>query len=103
MVTRGWDSDTEGIAWIRAVGNLSRQTANPVLDLRFSTLARGLVSSYLASARHLQILRGRYASSASISNQAFDLEIDDLLVNLHELAAWPSDDVDIRRVPLDRS
>jgi SNF2 family DNA or RNA helicase len=71
-----------------------------VLDLRFSTLAgRALVSADPASARHLQILRGRYASSASISNQAFDLEIDDLLVNLHELAAWPLDDVDIRWQP----
>jgi SNF2 family DNA or RNA helicase len=55
-----------------------------------------LVSSDPASARHLQMLRGRYSSSASISNQAFDLEIDDLLANLHDLAAWPSDDVDIR-------
>jgi len=32
----------------------------------------------------------------SISNQAFDVEIDDLLVNLQELAAWPPDDTDIR-------
>ena len=45
------------------------------------------------------MLRGRYASSLSISNQAFDVEIDDLLVNLQELAAWPSDDLDIRWQP----
>lgn len=68
-----------------------------MLELRFSTLAgRALVSCNPASARQLQALRGRFASSASISNQTFDLEIDDLLVNLHELATWPSDDVDIR-------
>jgi SNF2 family DNA or RNA helicase len=45
------------------------------------------------------MLRSRYASSASISNHAFDLEIDDLLVNLHELAAWPVHDLEIRWQP----
>lgn len=71
-----------------------------MLELRFSTLAgRALISCDPASAKSLHALRGHYASSASISNQAFDLEIDDLLVNLHELAAWPSDDDDIRWQP----
>ena len=68
-----------------------------MLDLRFSTLAgRVLVSCDPGSARHLQVLRGRYATSMSISNQGFDLEVDDLLVNLRELAAWPAEDTDIR-------
>ena len=68
-----------------------------MLDLRFSTLAgRALISCDAESVRYLQSLRGRYASSMSISNQAFDVEIDDLLVNLQELAAWPPDDTDIR-------
>ena len=71
-----------------------------MLELRFSTLAgRALISCDAASARHLQVLRGRYASSMSISHQAFDVEIDDLLVNLQELAAWPPDDLDIRWQP----
>lgn len=35
----------------------------------------------------------------SISHQAFDVEIDDLLVNLQELAAWPPEDLDIRWQP----
>jgi SNF2 family DNA or RNA helicase len=71
-----------------------------VLDLRFSNLAgRVLVSCDPASAGNLQMLRGRYASSSSISSQAFDVEMDDLLVNLHELAAWPADDIEISWQP----
>lgn len=73
---------------------------NTVLDLRFSTLAgRASISCDEASTRHLQTLRGRYASSVSISNQAFEVEIDDLLVNLQDLAAWPVSDDDIRWQP----
>lgn len=68
-----------------------------MLDLRLSTLAgRAQVSCDQASAQHLQALRGRYASSISINNQAFELELDDLLVNLRELASWPVDDPDFR-------
>jgi hypothetical protein len=68
-----------------------------VLTLRFSTFAgRALISCDSASVGHLQKLRSRYASSTSISNQEFELEIDDLLVNLRELAAWPTSDTDIR-------
>jgi SNF2 family DNA or RNA helicase len=48
---------------------------------------------------NLQSLRGRFATAESISQQAFDLEIDDLLVNLHELAMWPITDQDVRWGP----
>lgn len=71
-----------------------------MLDLRFSTHAgRAIVSCDPESSRFLQPLRGRFSSSTSISNTTFDLEIDDLLVNLQELAAWPPDDTDIRWQP----
>jgi SNF2 family DNA or RNA helicase len=71
-----------------------------MLDLRFSNLAgRVVISCDSASARYLQPLRGRFATSASISNQAFDLEVDDLLVNLRELAEWPSEDTEIHWEP----
>jgi len=68
-----------------------------VLELRFSTFAgRALLSSDASSTNQLQRLRSRYSTARSISNQAFDVEVDDLLVNLNELAAWPQDDTDIR-------
>lgn len=68
-----------------------------MLKLSFSNLAgRVLVSCDPVFIGNLQELRGRYASSASISNQSFDLEIDDFLLNLRELARWPSDDLDIQ-------
>lgn len=35
-------------------------------------------------------------SSAIISDQAFEIDLDDLLVNLRELAVWPTSDTDIR-------
>ncbi len=73
-----------------------------MLQLRFSTQAgRVELSCDPGSARDLQALRGRFTSGASISSQAFDLEIDDLLVNLHELAHWPTDgsDDDVRWQP----
>jgi SNF2 family DNA or RNA helicase len=58
-----------------------------------------LISCDEESARHLQALRGRYVSGVSISNRAFYLDIDDLLVNLRELTAWPADDLDFRWQP----
>jgi SNF2 family DNA or RNA helicase len=71
-----------------------------VLDLKFSTFAgRALVSCDAASTDHLQRLRSQYSSGRSISHQAFDLEVDDLLVNLNELATWPPDDADIHWQP----
>ena len=71
-----------------------------MLDLRFSKLSgRVVISCDSAAVRYLQSLRSRFATSASISNQAFDLEVDDLLVNLRELAEWPSEDTDIHWEP----
>ncbi|WP_214503051.1 SNF2-related protein [Rhodococcoides kroppenstedtii] len=40
-------------------------------------------------------LRSRFASSVSTGALTFDVDIDDFLTNLFELAAWPSDD-DVR-------
>lgn len=71
-----------------------------MLELTFSALVgRVLISCDAAHTRDLQILRGRYASGRSISNQTFDLELDDLLVNLRELAEWPPADQDFRWQP----
>jgi hypothetical protein len=38
----------------------------------------------------------RFASAESLSQQALDLELDDFLVNLYELAEWPASDSDVR-------
>jgi SNF2 family DNA or RNA helicase len=72
-----------------------------VLDLRFSTFAgRAQVSCDTTSANYLHRLRGRYASARTISSLAFDVEIDDLLVNLNELAiVWPPGDHEIHWQP----
>jgi SNF2 family DNA or RNA helicase len=71
-----------------------------LLELIFSTRAgRVLISCDAASGEHLQALRSRYASSVSVTNLSFDLELDDLLVNLRELARWPSDDTNIQWQP----
>lgn len=71
-----------------------------MLELRFSTHAgRAEVACDPAHVPTLQSLRGRFATAVSISQQAFDLEVDDLLVNLYELAVWPPTDQDIRWEP----
>ena len=71
-----------------------------MLDLRLSALTgRAVLACDEGSVRVLQVLRGRYVSSSSITNQAFELDVEDLLVNLRELAIWPSDDADIRWQP----
>ncbi|MGA7159125.1 MAG: DEAD/DEAH box helicase [Acidobacteriaceae bacterium] len=68
-----------------------------MLNLRFSSIfGRALISCDSSYSRSLQTLRSRFSSSTSINNEAFELEIDDLLVNLQELAVWPEDDTDIR-------
>lgn len=65
-----------------------------MLHLRFSTEAgRVELSCDPGTASHLQALRSRFASSQSLTMQAVDVDIDDLLVNLHELARWPQADV----------
>src|SRR5436190_863854 len=71
-----------------------------MLELRFS-LREGRVqlSCDPGSVAHLQALRSRFLSAESISQLTFDVELDDLLVNLYELAAWPSEDADVRWQP----
>ena len=62
-----------------------------MLNLQFSTEAgRVELSCDPGSTRHLQALRGRFATGQSITAQAFDVGIDDLLVNLRELGRWPA-------------
>ena len=71
-----------------------------MLDLRFSAFAgRVEVSSDALRATQLQELRGRFPSGTTVSVVAFELDLDDLLVNLRELARWPADDADIRWQP----
>ena len=71
-----------------------------MLDLRFSTRAgRVEVACDDSYAGELTKLKGRFATAASLGSRSFDLELDDLLVNLRELAAWPVDDGDVRWQP----
>ena len=68
-----------------------------MLDLSFAALAgRVLLTCNEAMSPHLQRLRSRFASASSISNQAFDIALDDLLLNLRELADWPESDADVQ-------
>jgi SNF2 family DNA or RNA helicase len=67
-----------------------------VLELAFSTFAGKVrVSCDLASAKSLQALSSRYATSTAINQLTFELELDDLLANLVELAHWPEQDPDV--------
>lgn len=43
----------------------------------------------------LSALRSRFVSSQTISAQQFSVDLDDLLVNLYELASWPAADTDV--------
>lgn len=64
-----------------------------MLDLHFSTEAgRVELTCDPGFSRDLQSLRSRFATGQSITSQAFDLGVDDLLVNLHELGRWPAED-----------
>src|SRR4051794_27956909 len=47
----------------------------------------------------LHSLRTRFGSAQTITNHAFDVELDDLLVNLYELASWPATDRDVQWEP----
>ncbi|WP_347057385.1 DEAD/DEAH box helicase [Blastococcus sp. HT6-30] len=65
-----------------------------MLNLRFSSQAgRVEVSADSKSVASLRALRSCFVSSHSDHSQAFDVDLDDLLVNLQELARWPDDDV----------
>lgn len=71
-----------------------------MLELRFSqTAGRAFAACDPASIKHLQILRSRFATATSVNAQEFELELDDLLVNLREIAVWPSSDPDVRWHP----
>ena len=71
-----------------------------MLELKLAAAAgRVIVSSDPASAAHLQVLRSSFLTAVSISNLVFDVELDDLLVNLHHLAVWPETDEDVRWQP----
>jgi hypothetical protein len=66
------------------------------LRLEFSVRAgRVQVSCDAESTAHLNALRGRFLTSAAITSQAFDVGIDDLLVNLRDLTVWPATDTDV--------
>lgn len=68
-----------------------------MLNLRFSVRAgRVEVSCDSSRTRQLQALRARLATATSLTNETFDVELDDLLVNLAVLTDWPADDRDIR-------
>ena len=58
-----------------------------------------LVQTDPASSVPFQALRSRFASATSINTLAFDLELDDLLVNLFELASWPAADTEVTWQP----
>jgi SNF2 family DNA or RNA helicase len=69
-----------------------------MLDLRLSTLVGRIeIVANAELAEDLQVLRSGFASARSINRLAFDVDVDDLLVNLQELARWP--DADFRWQP----
>jgi SNF2 family DNA or RNA helicase len=71
-----------------------------MLTLRYSTrVGRVEISCDRSNVAHLNALRGRFASGSSVGNQAFDIDIDDFLVNLYELTRWPGSDEDVRWAP----
>jgi SNF2 family DNA or RNA helicase len=43
----------------------------------------------------LSDIRARFATATALTPLSFELDIDDLLVNVYELAAWPGDDTDV--------
>ena len=51
------------------------------------------------SAAELRGLQVRFPSSAGVSATAFELDLDDLLLNLDELLRWPEDDPDVTWQP----
>lgn len=64
-----------------------------MLSLRFSTsTGRVEVSCDEPLIRSLQTLRGRLPSATSVNARTFDVDIEELLVNLSELAQWPTED-----------
>lgn len=71
-----------------------------MLELAFSLHAgRVRISCGETDVANLQALRSRFPSSLSLSQHGFELELEDLLTNLGELAAWPAADSDVRWQP----
>jgi superfamily II DNA or RNA helicase len=64
-----------------------------MLAIRFATTAgRVELSSDAAFSRSLHALRSRLPSAASVTALSFEADLDDLLLNLGELARWPAAD-----------
>jgi len=71
-----------------------------VLQLRFAVRAgRVEISCDPTSTIQLRDLQVRFPTSAGMSAAAFELDLDDLLLNLDELLCWPEDDLDITWQP----
>jgi SNF2 family DNA or RNA helicase len=67
-----------------------------VLRFKFSTRAgRVEIGSDIAHVADLMTLRSRFASASSLGQYSFEVDTDDLLVNLSELARWPASDTDV--------
>lgn len=71
-----------------------------MLNLRFAVRAgRVEVSCDLESIVQLRGLQARFPSGAALSTTAFEVDLDDLLLNLDELLFWPEDDLDVTWQP----
>jgi hypothetical protein len=67
-----------------------------VLDLRLSTtVGKVAISCDQARKDALHDLRRQFHSASSLTNTEFEADLDDVLVNLRELANWPGDDAEI--------
>src|SRR3546814_415861 len=66
-----------------------------MLRLAFSTRAGAVeLACDAANSAALQRLRTRYSSAATVSGTTITVGIDDFLLNVGELAHWPSDHVE---------
>ena len=71
-----------------------------MLQLRLATRAgRVEIACDEAHIGYLQRLRTRFASSATVSAQSFEVGLDDLLLNLTELTLWPPEDTEVHWEP----
>jgi SNF2 family DNA or RNA helicase len=71
-----------------------------MLQLRFAVRSsRVEVSSSADLATSLATLRTRFPSGSSTSTVGFEVDLDDFLSNVFELATWPGEDTDIRWQP----
>lgn len=71
-----------------------------MLDLQLSTTAgKVAISCDQPKTDALQALRRQFHSASSLGSTEFEVELDDFLVNLRQLALWPRTDSDIRWQP----